>query len=142
LAILTISDGQVNDYFGWSVAMDGDLIVVGAYRESNFKGAVYVYRIFPNKNGDILAISSPAKLTAPNGMNGDQFGWSVAIRGKYIVVGAIGVDDSAGSAHIFENTSNDPNPPKWMESVQFQPDDLSDDDRFGYSVAIITWASF
>ncbi|EJK77280.1 hypothetical protein THAOC_00897, partial [Thalassiosira oceanica] len=45
-----------------------------------------------------------AKLLAPDGAAGDYFGWSVAIYGDSIVVGADrddGNEGASGSAHIF-----------------------------------------
>jgi hypothetical protein len=34
-----------NAYFGWSVAVSGQIFVVGAYRQNNFQGAAYVYEV-------------------------------------------------------------------------------------------------
>jgi hypothetical protein len=140
LAILTISGVASGDQFGRSVAIDGDMIVVGAYGESSLKGAAYVFRIIVDKNQNIISISQQAKLTASNGMAYDYFGWSVAIRGKYIFVGAPLMDSDissqVGSVYPFENSSNDPASPTWMEIMQFQPEDLIRGDQFGYSVAM------
>ena len=44
VAKLTISDAAADDLFGRSVAIDGDTIVVGAYRKGDYTGAAYVYR--------------------------------------------------------------------------------------------------
>ena len=89
-------DGGYN--FGFSVAIDGDYIVVGAYRDDgadnskpNSSGAVYVFEI----NGDDT-ISSLDPLRRNDLDGGDYFGSSVAISGDYIVVGAYG-DDGAGN---------------------------------------------
>ena len=47
-----------------------------------------------------------AKLQAPDGVARDKFGWSVAVYGEYIVVGAKWDDNgdqfiASGSAHVF-----------------------------------------
>jgi hypothetical protein len=94
-------------------------------------GAVYVFQVL-----DGITISQVAKLTASNGMNGDVFGYSVTIHGKYILVGAHGVDSFAGSAYLFGNPSDDPNTPQWTQLVQIQPDDLTAYHSFGVSVTM------
>ena len=38
------SDGMDENTFGHSVSIDGDVCVVGAYRDNETRGAVYVYR--------------------------------------------------------------------------------------------------
>jgi hypothetical protein len=137
LAILTANDGQIDDEFGNSVAIQGDIVVVGASYAS-IGGAVFVYRIFDENN--IITISQLAKLTASDGKADDWFGWSVAINENTILVGAHHVDrnDSAsvGSAYLFGNPSNDPNAPKWTQLQQLQPNDLAAGDYFGWSVAL------
>ena len=47
LAKLTAADAAASDYFGGSVAIDGDTIVVGAYRDDDggsWSGSAYVFR--------------------------------------------------------------------------------------------------
>jgi hypothetical protein len=82
-AKLTASDGAANDYFGVSVAISGDTIVVGASEDMGnyvYSGAVYVYRY----NG--TSWIEEAKLTASNGAAEDAFGGFVAVSGDTIVV--------------------------------------------------------
>jgi uncharacterized membrane protein len=153
LAILTALDGQNGDGFGNSVAIDGDIVVVGATRVANYTGAVYVYRIVDSNS--MITISQLAKLTASNGMGYDNFGSSVAINGNHILVGATGVNNNdsdsvvgapgvnknspanAGSAYLFGNPSNDLNsPPEWTQLQTLQPDGLTGYDWFGGAVAM------
>jgi hypothetical protein len=124
------------DYFGESVAMDGDIIIIGAHENpSRGLGAVYIFWFFDN-----ITISQIYKLTASNGMMYDGFGSSVAIHGNYILVGAPWVDvngfGDAGSAYLFGNPSKDPTIPEWTQFMQFQPNDLTVLDFFGISVAM------
>jgi hypothetical protein len=100
---LTASDGDANDFFGTSVAIDGDVIVVGADTEgeNGFRsGAAYVYRRL-----DGLGWTENDKLTASDGDNNDRFGQSVDVNGDVAVVGAF-LDEndgsSQGSAYAFE----------------------------------------
>jgi hypothetical protein len=138
LAILMAMDGEIGDSFGDSVAMDGDTIVVGAVYAS-FGGVVYVYR-FNDDIANNISITQMAKLTASNGLTGDDFGESVAIYENYISVGAPYVTKNTsffvGSAYIFGNPSNDPNDPQWTQLTQFQPNDLAENDYFGTTLAM------
>lgn len=81
---------SVNDAFGWSVAIDGDRMVVGApgddTKGSN-AGAVYVFE----KSGDTW--SQTRKLLAADGETPDTFGWSVGVSGNRISVGAPGTTE-------------------------------------------------
>ena len=98
---LTASDGAAGNFFGESLAIDGDTVVVGARGDNNVTGAVYVFRA---SDGAQLA-----KLTASDGATDDRFGYSVAIDGGTVVIGAYGDDDAAvgrdsGSVHVFRTT--------------------------------------
>ena len=95
IAKLTASDGAAGDNFGQSVAIVGDTLVVGA---SGGKGSAYVF-IEPSVGGWATTSSYVAKLTASDGADGDDFGFSVSISGDTIVVGAYQDDD--GSAYVF-----------------------------------------
>ncbi len=127
-AKLTADDGSGGDYFGNSVSIYGNYAVVGAYRENDNSGSVY---IFYNNAGTWEQL---AKLTADDGSDGDYFGKSVSIFGDYIVVGAYGDDDNStnsGSAYIFYN-----NVGTWEQQTKLTPADGDYDDYFGFSVSI------
>jgi FG-GAP repeat len=88
-ATLAAKDGIADDSFGSSVAATADTIVVGVpYRKTGgqaLQGAVYV---FSKPAAGWSSASAPATLTIPSDGNGDRFGYSVAIQGDTIVVGA------------------------------------------------------
>jgi hypothetical protein len=112
-AYLKASNTGVSDFFGWSVAASGDTVVVGAYGESSnasgvngnqsdnsaaFSGAAYVFvRTGTNWN-------QQAYLKASNTGVGDTFGWSVAMSGDTVVVGANG--ESSNATGVNGNQSN------------------------------------
>ena len=98
---LSSDNARSDGYFGWSVATDGSYIVVGAYDETSggidFAGNVYVYYA---SNGTLVAT-----LTSPNSKYDGYFGYSVAIGGGHIVIGAPYEDvgtKMAGHAYIYE----------------------------------------
>ncbi len=82
-AKLTASDGEANDEFGVSVAVDEDTVVVGAHLHDLDvdgasmldAGAVYV---FTKPAAGWTSSTESAKLTATDGAAGDEFGISVA----------------------------------------------------------------
>ena len=104
-ATLTASDGLANDRFGTAVAVDGDTIVVGAAGDNTNRGSAYV---FVKPMGNWATDTETAKLTAPGAANDDAFGFTVAVAGDFIVVGARGDDDGAsqsGSVYVFTKPS-------------------------------------
>ncbi len=83
---LTAGDAKVGDQFGQSLAVTGDVIVVGANRadigSSKDQGAVYLFRRVGNDWVE------EAKFTASDGMAGDEFGYSLSAFGNLMVTGA------------------------------------------------------
>ncbi len=135
-ARLTASDGANNDSFGRSVAIDGDTIVAGAWRDGDGgtdSGSVYV---FTKPQAGWSNMTQTAKLTASDAAQNDFFGWSVAIDGDNVVVGAYGNDDdgsNSGSVYLFTKRSG-----VWVtttEIVKLTAPDAAAGDQFGYSVA-------
>ncbi len=142
-ARLTAYDRADNDRFGRAVAMDGDTIVVGALyndyddpdnntNDVSDSGAAYVF--IKTATGGWATDTETAKLTASDRAQNDQFGISVAVYGKTVVVGADQDDSSRGSAYVF----NKP-PTGWTDtegSDKLIAYDRSQDDRFGNFVAV------
>jgi hypothetical protein len=124
---LTASDGAANDVFGYSVAISGDTVVVGAPREWDLlsPSAVYVFATWGEQQ----------KLSAPDWAANDLFGLSVAISGNTAVVGAylddIGANINQGSAYVFLRSVN-----SWSFQQKLIASDGAASDGFGSSVAI------
>ncbi|KYK29042.1 hypothetical protein AYK20_06220 [Thermoplasmatales archaeon SG8-52-1] len=93
---LIASDGMVKDNFGWSVSIDGNNAIIGAWGDDNYKGSAYIFKL------DGLTWSEGKKLTASDGKAHDEFGWSVSIDGDYAIIGAFFDNNGAGSAYIFK----------------------------------------
>lgn len=136
-AKLLPSDGVADDYFGYSVCISGDNIVVGAYKDDDFgsnSGSAYV---FTKPGANWSTMTETAKLTASDGAAEDKFGWSVSISVDNIVVGAYEDDDngiSSGSAYVFTKPGA-----TWINMVQtakIKPSDGAAFDNFGQSVGI------
>ena len=122
-----------NDNFGWSVAIDGSRVVAGAYFDSagaTAAGSAYVYDVLSG-----TPTVPTATLNNPSPVAGDNFGWSVAISGTRVVVGAF-LDSAgapaAGSAYVYDVGSGTPTVPETiLNNPSPGPSDL-----FGNSVAI------
>lgn len=88
-AILSSPAPANEDYFGASVGMSADTIVIGAPGAKGKRGAVYLFAQPVSGWGDA---TQTATLTASNSADAAWFGYSVGISGDTIVVGAIGHD--------------------------------------------------
>jgi hypothetical protein len=128
---LTASDAVANDSFGCSVSIDGDTIVVGAYGLSPGAGAAYV---FGRNQGGAGNWGEVKKLTPGDGEAGDKFGYSVAISGETIVVGAYSKAIGTGVAYVFGR--NQGGADNWGQVKTFTSNDAAIQDFFGISVAI------
>ncbi len=123
-AKLVGSGEDISDWFGNSVAISGDRVVVGAPRAEGFLGAVYVL------DWDGAKWMETAKLVASDGAVNDDFGYSVALAGNRLIVGAPSDDDYQGSAYTFEW-----NGAKWVETKLLAVDG-KESDQFGVEVAL------
>jgi hypothetical protein len=127
-ARLTAADPAQDSVFGDSVAISGPTVVVGANHVlGSGTGAAYVFV----RSG--TAWSQQAKLTAPGPATIDYFGWSVAIVGSTVVVGAPG-QTSPGAAYVFVRSGT-----AWPQQAKLTAADGASGDFFGGSVAI--WRS-
>lgn len=107
-AKLTAPNAKSADWFGSSVAIDGNAIVVGAYGadpRGEKSGAAFVFRREPPGGWALEAELAPAELQP-----GDWFGFSVAISGDRVAIGAPRDDtggESSGSVRIYHRTGGD-----------------------------------
>ena len=129
LAELTALDLAEGDQFGYSVAISGDLAIVGAWGDDDGGSASGSAYVFDRSTG----WSQVAKLTASDPERGDQFGYSVGISGNLAVVGAR-LDRDGGSAsgtgYVFDGSAG------WNQVAVLTPSDAAANDQFGTSVAI------
>ena len=156
-AYLKASNTGGLDLFGWSVAVSGDTVVVGAYLEDSSttgvnsvhnddgmaddSGAAYVFI----RNAGIW--SQQAYLKPFNTQAGDGFGASVAVSGDTLVVGAnledsnsLGVNsmpnddgmaDDSGAAYVFTRNAG-----IWSQQAYLKASNTDSGDNFGWSVSI------
>ncbi len=131
---LTASDSEEDDMFGWSVAIDGDVAVIGARNNDGNTGASY---IFERNTGGSNAWGNVKKLTASDAESGDLFGYSVSVADDLAVVGAQGENSggaAAGAAYVFERNLGGAN--AWCEVKKLTASDAKAYQYFGRSVAV------
>jgi hypothetical protein len=126
-AKLLAKDGQEGDQFGASVAISGNIAVLGAPGADptgTDSGAAYVFRY---NGGNWI---EEAKLIAGDGKEGDLFGASASISGDYVVVGAPNADGS-GALYVFKFDGS-----AWTLEGKVAAADHTPGQDFGGSVSI------
>ena len=147
------------DFFGSAIALDGDTLVVGASGEASCDdgidanagdngcanaGAVYVYRKLSG------AWQQEAFIKASNSDAGDLFGYSLALQGDWLIVGARGESScaisgvtgttglesdngcpGAGAAYVFSRSGT-----TWTQTEYLKATNSEAGDNFGTSVAL------
>jgi hypothetical protein len=131
-AILSSDVPTERDFFGQSVSISGDTLVVGADGDDNVfqnDGAAYVFeRVGSNW-------TRKAILIADDGAESDHFGSSILVKSDTIIVGAISDDDGSydsGSVYVFGRQDATWN----MQTKLSGPFDAAENDGFGTAVAI------
>ncbi|MBL0357265.1 MAG: FG-GAP repeat protein [Chitinophagaceae bacterium] len=133
VAILTASDGAGGDWFGYSLSISGNYIIVGAYNKNvggnNYQGKAYIFY----RTGS--AWSQQAILTAADLASGNNFGYSVSISGDYAVVGTPGKmiegKQFVGKAYVYNRTGS-----TWSLQAEIIASERDRFDDFGSSVSI------
>jgi len=134
-------DRDSEDRAGYSVNISGNYAIIGAYGDDfgatdPNMGSAYIFE----KTG-IEDWGFVQKINNSDQDDYDRFGYSVAINGEYIVVGAYGEDHDAddnnsmakaGSAYIFERGVDG----TWTEMQKIVASDRVADAEFGWSVDI------
>jgi hypothetical protein len=114
-------ESYAGDQFGFSVAISGDTAVVGCPYHAEGGGRVFVF------TDTAAGWKQVAELKGSDAAVNDHFGWSVAISGNTVLVGAY----SAASAYVFTRTAG-----TWRQTAELQATDPASSTGFGYSVAI------
>lgn len=131
---LTPSDAEVQDYFGCSVAVRGDRLLVGGWGDSqtaNSAGAAYAFE----RVG--ASWSELGKIQSSDIAANDWFGIAVALDETTALIGATGEDDTgsaAGAAYVMEQDGTDP--ALWSEQGKLIVGEGLGAEYLGYSVAV------
>jgi len=134
---LLADDGEQNDDFGFSVALTGDVALVGAPADNNQNGenagAAYV---FAHKCSEW---TQTQKLLADDGEEEDSFGFSVSLDDDTALIGAPAPEPeeedpnafNEGAAYVFTRKGKE-----WAQRQKLLADDGEEGNSFGFSVAL------
>ena len=163
-AYLKASNTDANDRFGHSVALSGNTLAVGANQEDSNatgvdgdqtdnsalnSGAVYVFTRGGGKwiQQAYIKASNTGGGDPTTGLGGDRFGWSVALSGNTLAVGARDEDSNAtgingnqddnsatdsGAVYVFTRDAGG----TWTQQAYLKASDTQANDLFGGSVAL------
>ena len=143
---LTSSAREGYNYFGTSIGIDGDIIVVGApghsrdstERQEGYVGDAGAVFVFERRGNNWRRTY---KLLASDREHGGSMGNSVDISGNLVIAGAWAHDfglegqnrmEACGAAYIWERMDDG----KWTRAQKLVASDRTPYDEFGYSVAI------
>ena len=127
IAKLLPNDGEMGDRFGNSIAIDGDIVAIGARLDDDHglsSGSVYLF--------DVSTGVQLAKLLPSEGATNALFGTSIDIEGGIVAIGAeleIINKVHTGSAYVFDVSTG-------LQLAKLLPHDGESFDHFGSSIAI------
>lgn len=123
-----------HDYFGGSISIWDNFIVIGAYVDQSMgskSGSAFIFKWSHGKWKEVQSLSSMLDSAA------DYFGQDVGIHENRIIVGAYGHSDPAsyynGAAYVYKHASSSN---KWTLQSFLRPQDSEDYQMFGYSVVV------
>ncbi len=131
---ITVSGGAIGDFFGNTVAVFADVVVVGEIGNNSDQGAAYVY--YRNQGGNDnwgLVV----KIVAADGASGDYFGGALSLNFDMLAVGAPGDDDyygGSGSVYLFNRSQGGPD--SWGQVQKLNASDAAAGDGLGGTVAV------
>jgi hypothetical protein len=130
---LTADDGAMFDNFGQAIAVDGDVLVIGAngatIGDQGAQGAAYVF------TNDGSGWVQQQKLIADDGDTVDNFGVSAAIKDGTILIGSpyAAVDGHANQGAVYMFTQSGSG---WTQVQKFSASDGAANDSFGMSMSL------
>jgi hypothetical protein len=146
-AYLKASNAAYNEHFGWAVGISSNTVVVGAYNEASYyptgdeiskwntgSGAAYVF------SRDGSSWRQEAFLKSPNIPQTAHFGWSVAVSGNTVAVGASQDENGTigdnpvpemGGAYVFVRDGTN-----WSHQAFLRARIRRAGDQFGWSLSL------
>jgi len=127
LAKLDAPDGTSEDYFGASVSVSQDKILIGA-RKAGDKGASYLFNLYATSAGFL------SKLVSSSAGKNDNFGAAVVLAADTALIGAPQdqlTPGNGGSVTVFAANAS-----SWTQQLQLSPTDGTTGDAFGGAIAI------
>ncbi len=125
---ITATDGMPQDFFGTSVSIDNETIVVGAYGDDTLSGSAYIFK--KDGSGTWTEIQ---KLVPSVPEENAYFGWQCEIKNNNLIIGAPHAWGSTnGAAFMFQENAEG----MWIETQIVQSNDIAEEDFYGWSVSL------
>lgn len=131
VAKLTASDAARGDLFG-RVSIDDGVMVVSADLSDDRGNAAGKAYAFEKRRGRWTEV---AKISANDAAAGDEFGFSLIVKDRNAVFGALGADGHAqnsGAAYVFEWRRR-----QWVQMARLTSSDGEKGQLFGFSVSAL-----
>lgn len=122
-AQITAFDAGTDHWFGSGAAVDGDTLVVGAYGEDGYSGALYVYE---RAGANRWQLRQKLKVSGAS-----DIGFVVDINNDTIITSSFTEDNAAGAAYVFTRSGS-----TWTQQQRLVASDRADGDEFGNDVAV------
>jgi hypothetical protein len=118
-----------SDFFGWSLALSGNTLLVGAPFTFDTQGPTGAAFVFTESNG---VWEQSQQLKASDAVATDYFGQAVGLAGTTAVVGAYNKNGGEGAAYVFGNSGGD-----WSQTQKIMASDgvPGDSHQFGEALA-------
>ena len=123
-------DLQNYDFFGNSIDMHNNKIIIGSFRDDADylnSGSAYLYKFINNQFENIL------KITAYDESLNDNFGQSVAIYNDFLAIGSLDDDNGINSGSVYIYQINDD---QIIEEIKYIGDDVNTYDEFSGSLSL------
>jgi hypothetical protein len=134
---LTASDSNGFELFGYSVAVSGDSILVGAPADDNFGPKIGAAYVFQRDAGEPGGWREAQKIVPLDSAPLNKFGGAVSLSNGTAVIGSYWDNSNgtrSGAAYVFDQ--DDLNPDTWHQIAKLTPGDGAAEDWFGISTAV------
>ncbi|EDM42856.1 hypothetical protein SCB49_11187, partial [unidentified eubacterium SCB49] len=125
---ITASNPAVDDFFGNSISLDEDQLLVGAYGKNSEVGAAYVFE--RNDQGTWIETQ---QLNPNSSSEVSQFGWSTLIEDDFMVIASPHVYGyEPGEVYTYNKDASG----TWVENEIIQGNDTEGEDFYGWSFSL------
>jgi VCBS repeat-containing protein len=130
-------DGAAGDHFGGAVSLSGDTLLVGAYlnKPGNARsGSLYIYG---RNQGGPGAWGLIKKLAPPDGADGDEYAYAVALNGDTAAIGGplnIGPGNRNGAVYVYDRNQGGAN--NWGQTTKIIATNAAASAGLGQAVGI------
>jgi choice-of-anchor B domain-containing protein len=125
-AVLQGAASEVGDGFASALGVGPNVVVVGAPKAEENRGAAYVFE----RTGGGAPWRETARLVLDGGAADDRFGSAIAMAGDAVLIGAPGRTDGAGAVAVFRKNGGG-----WTQTAVLTGSGIAAGDGFGFAIA-------